>query len=201
MNPTPGKPEACSFDVLLAKGYGSKEATIGSVCWDGSKAADGACSWHKNVEASSPMAADSISIDELMFVWGNDWKDKSKVVLNIRLAATITKPVAEHVGLVATAKCGKQQDKEHRIGPDLRFIGSGETVAARMAAFRSTPLAKPDGKCEITFSGGSWRAQDKVEIQKFCLRGTKVNVGKCKGKGKPPAVGTEVEFINEKKAK
>ena len=199
-NPLPGKPEACNLEVFLDGGYKKPEEKLGEACWKGGTVADAGCEFHKKDPVAPAALSDkSLSVGEIAFTWNNHWKDKAKVILNVRMAATVNVPIEGHVQLRGIAECGKTKDKEHYIGPDLKLMGAGETVGIQLAAFNQAPLAKTDGKCELAVTAGSFGSKDTTEVARFCLKGNKINEGKCKGSGKPPAIGTEVAYTAPKK--
>ena len=202
MNPLPGKPEACNLEVFLDGGYKKPEEKLGEACWQGGNVSDGVCEFHKKEAVAAAALSDkSLSVDEIAFTWNNHWKDKAKVLLNVRMAATVNVPISGHVQLRGVAECGKTKDKEHYIGPDLKLMGAGETVGIQLAAFSQTPLDKTNGKCELAVTAGAFGDKNPIEVARFCLKGDKVNPGKCKGNGKPPAIGTEVAYKGGDKKK
>lgn len=199
----PGKPEACNIEVFLDGGYGNPDEKLTEVCAKDAGVTEGKCSFREDPKnAPAPAATDSISIDELMVKWGKDWRDDKKVVLNVHLAATVQKPISNRVQMTAAVNCSAKDDGEHHIGPDLEYIGEGETVGITMAAFRKTPLDKPDGRCEVTFGAKPFMSVgEAVELTKFCVKGAKITAGKCKGKGKGKAVDVDTEVVFEAKGK
>ncbi|MEM9452783.1 MAG: hypothetical protein AAGF11_01305 [Myxococcota bacterium] len=200
-NALPGNPEACNIEVLLDGGLGKSGEKLAEVCAKAGTVAPSKCEFRTEPQGSpGPVESGSISIDRIAFEWGNDWSDKSKVVLRVQLAATVHKGIAERVQLTAMANCDGKDDEEHHIGPDLEYIGPGETVGVNFAAFRSTPLDAPSGRCEVIFGAKPFMARGEgVELAKFCLKGDKVTAGKCKGKkGKAIGVGQEVVFAGGK---
>jgi hypothetical protein len=188
LNPLPGKPEACSIEILLDGGFGKANERITEVCWNGSGVSEGACAF-RSVAASQPAAlsSDSIIIDDVTHEWAEDWQDKSKVTLSLSLTATVQHPIVDRVMLRGNVTCDGKSDREHIIGPDFEFIGAGETVGIRMAAHRSPSLPKPAKSCQIDFSAGPLafrNDEDRVDLASFCLRSNKVSRGNCKGGGK-----------------
>lgn len=197
MNPLPAKPDACNLEVLLDGGYGKEDEKLSEVCAKASGVTEGRCEFRTDPTGEAEaMTPESVTIDEVAVHWSNDWRDKKKAVLNVRLAATVAKRIKDRVQLTAVASCGDTKDKEHHIGPDLEYIGAGETIGIRFTAFRDSPLDKPDGRCEVSFGAKPFMGGDAVEITHFCLKGDKLAAGKCKGrkKGKPLAMDVEATF-------
>ncbi len=197
MNPLSAKPEACNIHVSLDGGWDKADEPLGDFCAKTGAVTEGQCAFKTApADPPAPMAADSIEIDEIAFEWDKDWRDDSKAVLNMRLAATVAKGISNRVQLKGTAKCGDTEDDEHHIGPDLEYVSAGETVAISMTAFRRNALDAPSGRCEVTFSAEPFMGRgDAVEVAKFCLKGDKVNKGKCKGKGKGKAIKLSQEIV------
>jgi len=205
MNALPGAPEACNIEVLLDGGWGKEDQKLAEVCAKAGTVTDGKCDFRTDPEgAPAPVDAESITIDELTLEWGNDWRDKSKAVLQVKLAATVQKGIADRVQMTGKVTCGGKDDEEHHIGPDLEYVGAGETVGVNFAAFRDPALDGPAGRCELTFGAKPFMDRGEgVEITKFCLKGDKVTAGKCKGKGKGKAagIGAPMVFASDAKKK
>jgi hypothetical protein len=198
LNALPGAPEACNIEVMLDGGWGKPDEKLAEVCAKAGSVDEGRCDFRTDPEGTpKPMAPESMSIDELAVAWAKDWRDETKVVLNVRFAATVLEQISDQVQLTGKVECSAKQDKEHHVGPDLEYVGPGETVGVRMSAFMDAPLDKTDGRCELTFGAKPFLGAGGVEITKFCLKGNKLAAGKCKGKGKgkAPAVDEEVVFV------
>ena len=180
----PDNPEDCNMVVLLDGGFNEPDEKIGEFCFKGSAVSEGGCPGRQPPSgAKEALAADSLELDEFTAAWSPSWSDKTKQVLTVKFAATATKRIADRSQLIGTAKCGKTQDDEHMIGPDLHFLDPGESHAIQMVAFRKAPFDKPAKRCELTFKGGTFLSKEKVEVGKACLKGDKITAGKCGGGG------------------
>jgi hypothetical protein len=200
VNALPGEPDGCNLELYLDGGYRKPSERMGGVCWTGTAVGSGWCDFYEKEQPDpEPLDAESISIDEIGLTWKNDWREKEKVVLQTRLAATVNKRTQEKVMLRVKATCGDQEDRERPLGPNLEFVGAGESVRTRTGMFRAAPLEKPDGKCEVTVLAKPLLGKDAVELGTFCLKGSRINTGACKGSGKPAAIDKEVVLRPKKR--
>ena len=195
-NPLPGAPEWCQMDVHMSEGFGQSEVVIATACWKGGDVADGTCRDMPPAAAPEPMSADSLSLDGLTFHWTADYKDASKVVFNMDLAATMAKAVEQWMRMTATVSCDGKADKKHTFGPDLAQVLPGESFAVTMSAFWQEPLAGVPKQCEVVI-GGEKFGSDPAEVAKICIYGDKAELAACPKKAKKAGeakVGEKVEI-------
>lgn len=162
-----------------------EEIRIGDACFKDGKLATSRCDpAAPPVPAPSPLAAESVTVDEVKLELAEPYGATGKFQLKIQADVTVAKPVLQNDGVTAKVSC--RTGKENRVesaylfGPELYYLDPGQTGRMTANAFGSMALDVKPKSCKVEFFGGprfSPSGADGVDLGEFCLKRDKVSAG------------------------
>lgn len=164
------------------------ETVLASACYRDGETTPGPCDSARPIPpAASPMAADSIELDNASLQIDEPHGAKGdRFQLELQVDATVRKPVDQRSGIQGkvTCKVGRtaRVESAYVYGIELFYLQPGETTRMTTTAFSANAMEQRPRSCEVVFLGGerfSLRGDEGIELGRWCLEKDKTKKGKC----------------------